>query len=269
MIAGCLFCFVSAFMGVSPLYPAPAVNEELQYKHINFDYVTCDVGIAYRSTPYGMDISVSAIALGKFEDFRRWRVEKVKLRLGDERIRPDKCEKFFVRKASFWKYPAAVLWAVIGSQYTGLKDSGTIAEGLGKIGMAVGLGLLTLQAKGDIPGEVCTFYLKGRDAGSINYGVDSVRIEIRNQDTNDSEDIVVPLTREPQPGFDSHAYDKMSKEELSQRLEEIDAQVAGLEFQLKNCKSRQVSPCSDIQSKLDIIHEEQAVVYKAWANKSQ
>jgi hypothetical protein len=260
VIVGCLFFIVSLCRGAD-------AGEDLQYRRIKLDDVVCDVGIAYRNAPYGMDIAVSSVALGKFEDFRRWRVEKIKLRIGDARIRPDKCEKFFVRKASFWKYPAAILWAVIGSQYTGLKSSGTFAEGIGKIGMALGLGILTLQAKGDIPGEVCTFRLKQDIANSISYGVDSVRIEIRNQDTNESDDIAVILTRAPQSSHDSSFYSRMPKDELLSRLDQIDAHIAGLQSDLKLCRSDKDPQCADIESKLESMRAEQAIIYNTWASK--
>jgi hypothetical protein len=248
-----------------PLYAQ--TSEELQYKRVKLDDVTCDAGVACRKTPQGMDIVVSAIAFGKFQDFRRWRVEKIKLRIGDARIRPDNCQAFFVRKASFWKYPAAVLWAVIGSQYNGLNNYGTFAEGAGKIGMAVGLGILTLQAKGDIPGQRCIFYLRGDAANSINYGVDSVRIDILNNDTNQTENITVILEMPSQAKYDSDGYNNMTKDQLSSKLGEFDGKIAGLEEELESCKSSPGKQCRDIQSTIDTNRARQAMVYKAWSEK--
>ncbi len=265
IVFGIFLAIALAAACISPL--CAQTSEELQYKRVKLDDVTCDVGVAYRKTPQGLDIAVSAIALGKFEDFRRWRIEKIKLRIGDVRIRPDNCQTFFVRKASFWKYPAAVLWAVIGSQYSGLNDYGTFAEGIGKIGMAVGLGILTLQAKGDIPGQRCIFHLRGDVANSINYGRDSVRIEIWNNDTNQTEDIAAALERPVRPQNDSDNYKNMTKPQLSSKLEEISERISGLEAELESCKSSPGKQCGDIQSTIDMARSEQAMAYKALSEK--
>ena len=59
----------------------------------------------------------------------------------------------------------------------------------------------------------------------------------------------------------------MSKDELSSKLSEIDGQIAALEYDLEACKSGRTFQCTDIQSKIEFMREEQAIAYKAWTEK--
>jgi hypothetical protein len=250
------------------IFPAPcATGEELQYRKVSLDDVSCDIGIRYADTSEGMDVAVSAIALGWGTEFRHWRIDKIKLRIGNARIRPDKNELFFVRKESFWRIPAAVLWAVIGAMYESPEGTSQFDKVLTNIGLAAGLGILTLQAKGDIPGQKCVFHLKKDIAEKIAYGKDSIVISLNDEYTHESYDIRIGMTKAPAGEKNGPDYSGMSKEELQKTMMKIDEQATALEKDLSLYKYGQDPKYDDIQSRIESLRSEQARAYKAWTEK--
>jgi hypothetical protein len=214
-----------------------------------------------------MDVTVSAIALGWGAEFRHWRIDKIKLKIGDARIRPDKSDLFFVRKESFWRIPAAVLWAVIGAMYESPEGTSEFDKVLTNIGLAAGLGLLTLQAKGDIPGEKCVFHLKKDIADKIAYGKDSIIVSISDSYTHENYDIRIGMTRAPSKEAKGPHYGGMTKEELQKTMVGLDEEAVALEKDLSSYKYGQDPQYDEIQARIEDLRSEQARAYKAWSEK--
>ena len=137
--------FAAATLAVWPI-SAYAQDEEVQYKSFKLDKETCDAAILYRNTGDGLFVGVSAITLGKGAEFRKWEVTDIRLRINGRAVRPDKSEPFFTTKESFFRFPAAVLFAAVGA--LGTYSGSGLSQGISAAGMAIGLGLLVLQAKG-------------------------------------------------------------------------------------------------------------------------
>lgn len=168
------FCLILLACSLCPAQDA----EEIQYQSVKVGKVNCDIGILFRKLPEGgTEVIVSAIAKGKGANFRVWEVEDIKLEIGDETIRPYSSQKFYTTQSSILRYPAAVVFGAIGTQYEmyGKNSSVVLKPGaqpiqlkrtglqtvIDKAGMTAGLGLLVTQAKGEITGLKCAFRVNG------------------------------------------------------------------------------------------------------------
>lgn len=244
------------------LFPALSLaQEESQYRKFKFDKATCDVGIIYKTTPEGLDIGVSAIALGKGADFRRWRINDIRIHAAGGVERPVKSEKFFVNKESFFRVPAAVLFAVIGAMDPGY-STGSVSKGVNRAGMAVGMGLLALLAEGDIPGERCSFSLDNETISNMNSGRDAIIITIENPDAHQSETIKIGIAK-PSPGVPEKDYTKMSRSELETLVDDLGSKAASLEESQKEYKYGTDPEYDVIQRKIEDFQTERGVAYKA------
>lgn len=241
-------------------------QEEIQYRKVKVENASCELGILYQKTAEGMSIGISAVATGKGADFRKWRVAKVRLKMGRERIKPDVSGKFFIREESFMRVPAAVLFAVIGAMYEAPDGTSKFDETLGKVGLALGLGLLVLQAKGDIPGERCIFRLKNETADRIAYGKDAIEITIEDPDRHRTRDISIGIT-EPAAAGAAPDYGKMSREDLGRLVDELGSKVATLERRQEDYKYGRDPEYDELQARIDGLRTEQGKVFKVWAEK--
>jgi len=147
-----------------------------------------------------MDITVSAIATGKGADFRKWKIANMRLDIADTKLKPapDTSDNFYVTRESLFRYPAAIVFAAIGTQYEvpGIA-TGSVAGVMGKIGMAAGLGLLTSQAKGEITGLKSVFRLDKTALSDFKTKSGILRITIQNTDDHRKEKITVSLKYQP------------------------------------------------------------------------
>jgi len=242
-------------------------EEESQYRKFKFDRATCDVGIRYKASGEGLDIGVSAIALGKGANFRRWRVSDIRLHVAGGVERPVKSEKFFVNKESFFRVPAAVLFAVIGAMDPG--PSGTsLSKGINRTGMAVGMGLLVLLAEGDIPGERCSFSLDGKTASAIGGKNDAIIITIENPDVHEKETIRIGITK-PDTSSAEKDYSAMSSNELSSLVSDLGGKTAALEEEQKGYKYGKDPEYDIIQRKIESFQTERGLAYKALLEKEE
>ncbi len=162
-------------------------TEEVQYVDLKGDRAKCDTATLYKPTLQGMDVTAATVVTGKGADFRKWKVDDVRMNLDGEVIKPDKEEDFYIEKDSYYRGAATVTFAAIGSQYkrhadkaqsggvcpvTGQKKEvsdrkDTIHDGIDRAGMAAGMGLLASQARGSIPAKKVTFKLDKKQAKKI------------------------------------------------------------------------------------------------------
>lgn len=166
-----------------------------------------------------MELKVAAVATGKGADFRKWEVIDIKLDAGGEVVRPSSSEKGWGGEESFFRLPAAFIFTAIGTQYerygsecssgktcsvTGQTAGGdahpgykgSAARAIDKAGMAAGMGLLTSQAKGEIPILKCSFLLDRDLIAKFLEGKLKVRLNIENKHKNDIKKTEIDLTKQ-------------------------------------------------------------------------
>jgi len=260
---------VSALMigaALAVAFPACA-QEESQYKKFNMDNETTDAAIMYKVKPDGMYIAVSAVTTGKGAEFRKWEVTDIRLRIAGEAIRPDSYGRFYVTKESIFRYPAAVLFAVIGAT---VNASGSeLSKGVTRVGAAIGLGLLATQAKGDITGRNAAFKLSGDIAGKIGEK-DAVEITTEDTDLHLKDVIRTGLTPAQAVARRPLAdYSGMTKDEIFTKMDMMKSEIKDLETRQASYKYGTDPEYDDIQQKIESLETERGLAYRAWYNKER
>ncbi|MDD3905856.1 MAG: hypothetical protein PHS46_04905 [Candidatus Omnitrophica bacterium] len=269
---GYLMPAVAVFTAITLLagtvFPLEMIGrEEMSYKKFKLEKATCEAAVFYKETSKGMDIGVSAIATGKGADFRKWRVTDIKIHAGDERIRPDQSDNFYVKEKSLWRVPAAILFAAIGTQ---INVSGTgLEQGIAKAGAAIGLGLLVLAAQGEITGNKCIFRLDNATADKVfsQDGFAEIRLEDADQHWQDT--IKIGMIRPEFKADDTGEYKKMSPEELLKLIDDLGGRVDGLEKEQAALKYG-VDPKYDrLQAEIEDLQTQRGIAYKIWFEKTE
>ena len=262
-----IFCvLISVAVAFSSL--SAHAGEEIQYKSFKFDRVSCEVGLLYKNTPGGMQIIVSAIAYGKGAEFRKWKISDVRISmggLGGTRIKPKKTNKFFVKKENFWKYPSAVLFTVIAAQ---MPASGSALEkGITRTGAAIGMGILTLAAEGDIAGERCVFDLDSSVADRIIEGADFIEITVENPDIHKSEAIKIGLEKGVPKAAACEECEKMSQDDLMNMIDKLEARIKELEAEQGEFKYGVDPQYDKIQYDIEYLQTKRGLAYQTWLEK--
>jgi len=242
-------------------------QEEIQYRRFKLEKASCDVGLLYRNTTGGMDIAVSAIATGKGAEFRKWTISDIKLNIGGERIRPDRSGKFYTTEESFFRIPAAILFAAIGTQID-VSGSG-LEKGIAKAGMAIGLGLLVLQARGEIAGENCVFNLSKDRVDRIEEGADAIDIIIENTDMHFKDTVKIGIAKAPSPAEVKTDRSKLSQDELLKKVDTLEGEVRELEKEQGPYKYGSDPQYDVIQRKIETLQTERALAYKTWFERNR
>lgn len=253
----------AVFAAASPAYP----QEEAQYKKFKMDNETTDAAIMYKVRSDGMDVAVSAVTMGKGSEFRKWEVTDIRLRIAGEAVRPDSYGRFYVTKESIFRYPAAVLFAVIGG-FSTYGQSGLNA-GVTAAGMAIGLGLLATQAKGDITGRNASFKLAKELSDKIGEG-DAV--EITTEDTAYHWKDVVRTGLIPPSAVDKTPqadYSGMAKDEIFKKMEIMKSEIESLESRQASYKYGQDPEYDEIQDKIESLETERGLAYRTWYKKER
>lgn len=246
---------------------ASSAQDDMRYRKVTIDQASCDVGVLYKVRPGGLDVVVSAIATGQGAEFRKWKVTDIRLRIGSAKIRPHAEGKFFVNKESFFRVPAAVVFAALGTQVTGQGNS--LAQGITRAGATVGLGLLALTAKGDIAGERCVFKVEDPLATSINESIDAIEITVQNDDMHAKELIEVGLEKPEQAPALAPEYGKLTQDELRAAINAMAVQVGEFEKEKEGLR-RGVDPRYDeLQRKIDFLETRRGIAYKIWFERKQ
>ena len=240
-------------------------QEEIEYKKFKSDDASCDVGIRYKKTPKGIIVGVSAIATGRGSEFRKWSVSDIKLRIGGERYRPDQESKFYVTEESYFRVPGAILIGVLA----GLHDYGgsNFNNTLSQVCVGIGVGLIALQAKGEITGERCAFYLPPDVFERLKEGEDSIEIAIANEDRHLKESIRIGIVR---PSFDTetkYGFSGMSESAILDRMDSLKSQIVSLEEEQSAYKYGQDPQFDVIGRRIDSLETERGLAYKAWFDK--
>jgi hypothetical protein len=242
-------------------------QEEVEYKKFKFDESSCDVGVHYKSGSKGLSIGVSAIAMGKGSEFRKWEVSGIKIDIDGKRFRPDKESFFYVTEASFFRVPCAILFAAIGA--FGEYGGSDLNNNLSKIGVGLGMGFIALQAKGEITGKRCVFNISDDKLDKINEGRDFVDITIENEDLHLKEDIKIAVIRPRGELGDRYNFSGMTQDGISSLMDSLKDKIAELEKEQADYKYGQDPEFDVIQKKIELCETERGMAYKAWFDRKE
>lgn len=243
-------------------------QEEIQYKRFNLEEVTCDVGILYRQTPQGMEIGVSAIATGRGAEFRKWKVKDIWLSLDDGKTRPARTDKFYVTKESLFRLPAAVVFVAIGAFDKG-PDGSQLSQGVTRAGMALGMGLLVLQAQGDIAGERCIFKVDQGQMDRMRDGADALEVTVEHPDLHLSETIRIGVAKLPLKEEKRYDFSRMSQDDLVKMVDTLGQEVEALERERKEFRYGVDPEYDTVQRKIEGLQTERGLAYKTWFEREQ
>ena len=246
-----LFCASPAFS-----------DEEVEYKKFKFDESSCDVGVHYKSSRKGLLIGVSAIATGKGAEFRKWKVSDIKINSDGRRSRPDKESNFYVTEESLFRVPGAILFAAIGA--FGEYGGSNLNNNLSKIGVGLGMGLIALQAKGEITGERCVFNIPPDRLDKIDEGRDYIDILIENEDLHLKESIKIAIIKPSGELSDKYNFANMNQSGLSDLMDTLKDRIAVLEKEQADYKYGEDPEFDVIQKKIESCETERGMAYKAW-----
>lgn len=260
-----MLAVVAAFTVTPPLH----AQEESQYKKFRMENESTDAAVIYKVRPDGMDVAVSAVTMGKGAEFRKWEVTDIRLRIGGNAVKPDSYGRFYVTKESIFRYPAAVLFGVIGA-FSTYGQSGLNA-GITAAGMAIGLGLLASQAKGEITGMNASFKLPGELAGRIG---DGAAVEITTEDKNFHwKDLIRTGLMAPadvaRAGQARPDYSGMTKSAIFTRMDTMKSEIDKLEIEQSSYKYGEDPQYDDIQRKIESLETERGLAYRAWYEKER
>jgi len=256
-----------AFLSAVTIFTGQLIfaQDETEYKKFKLEDASCDVGIRYIKTQEGLTVGVSAIATGKGAEFRKWKISDIKLRIGDSRFRPDKDGKFYVTEESLFRVPGAIAIAALAAvgDYSGASFETTVS----RVGVALGMGIIALQAKGEIGGARCVFYIPEGTAEKIVEGRDSIDIVIENEDQHLKDEIKIGLLKNIGDPAKKYDFGHMNAGELSDRMDNLKNEIVALEREQSAYKYGQDPEYDAIQKKIEKAETERGIAYKVWFEK--
>ncbi len=253
--------FICIILCASPSFS----KEEMEYKEFKFDDASCKVGVHYNSAESGLLIGVSAIATGKGAEFRKWEVSNIKVYIDGRRFVPDKESKFYVTEESLFRVPGAIVFAAIGG--FGEYGGSNFNNNLSKIGVGLGMGLLALQAKGEITGERCVFNIPTDKLEKIDEGRGFIEITIEDEDMHLEESIKIAIIKPSGELSDKYNFSNMTESGLSGLMDTLKDRIAMLEKEQSDYKYGRDPEFDVIQKKIESCEAQRGMAYKAWFEK--
>lgn len=238
-----------------------SAGESVEYRQFALEKVTCDAAVSYKTTKDGLEVKVAAVAYGKGSEFRKWDVTDIRLHIGRQAITTENSSKFFVKKESIFRYPAAVVFAAIGTQIS------TAGSGFNKAitatGATIGFGLLALMAEGDITGERDIFNLSWDTVDKINEIGDYVSITVEDTDEHLKETVRIALMKAPieEPRFD---FSNMRQDELLQIMDTIGSQINTIRNNQSKYERGFDKEYEEMQGRIESLETERAHAYETW-----
>jgi len=249
-------------ISVMAIATVPSYGEEIQYKKFKMENEITEAAIKYTIKPDCMDVAVSAVTTGNGAEFRKWEVTDIRLRIAGTAVRPDSYDRFYVTKESIFRYPAAVLFAVLGATVNA--EGSGLAKGVTRVGAAIGLGLLAATAKGNITGEKALFKLSGELAGRIGEGD---AIEITTEDTSFHwKDVICTGLMAPKAVIQIPApdYSGMTKLQIFKKMDIMKSEIEELESRQSSYKYGEDPEYDDIQRRIESLETERGMAYRVW-----
>lgn len=249
------------------LCPAVAFSgEEIEYKEFKFDDALCNVGVRYKNTEKGLLVGVSAIATGKGSEFRKWEVSDIKISIDGRRFRPDKDAKFYVTEDSLFRVPGAIVFAAIGA--FGEYGGGNLNNNLSKIGVGLGMGLIALQANGEIAGERCVFKIPPDRLDTLSEGRDFIEISIKNDGLHRKESIKIAIIKPSGELIDRYDFSNMTQDGLSELMSSLKDRITVLEKEQADYKYGSDPEFDVIQKKIESCETKRGMAYKVWFERN-
>lgn len=240
---------------------------DMRYRRIGLEDAACDVGLLYSPRSSGADIVVSAIATGKGAEFRKWEVTDMRLRTPAGRLRPSAEGKFFVNKESFFRVPAAVVFAALGTQIPA--SGNTFSKGITRTGAAIGLGVLALTAKGDMAGRRCVFSLDAAAAAEVAGGDVCVEITIENRDLHLKRSVEACLGKPEAGPAKAPDYGAFTQDELRSSINALGMEAEMLRKEQAAFKGGADGQYEEMQRKIDDIETRRGIAYKVWYERDR
>ncbi|MCX5667658.1 MAG: hypothetical protein NTY34_05040 [Candidatus Omnitrophica bacterium] len=237
-------------------------NEDVEYKKFKFEESSCDVGVHYKSAQKGLFIGFSAIATGKGAEFRKWKVSDIKVNVDGRRFKPDKESNFYVTEESLFRVPGAIVFAAIGA--FGEYGGSNLNNNLSKIGVGLGMGLIALQAKGEITGERCVFNIPPDKLDKISEGRDYIEILIENENLHLKESIKIAVIKPSGELSDKYNFANMTQDGLTDIMDTLKDRIVVLEKEQADYKYGQDPEFDVIQKKIESCETERGMAYKSW-----
>lgn len=234
-------------------------QEEIEYKKFKLEDASCDVGVRYKSTEKGLIVGVSAIATGKGSEFRKWDISDIKMRIGNDRLKPDEESKFYVSEESFFRIPGAVIFAAIGA--FGEYGGSNLNNNLSKVGVALGLGLIALQAKGEITGRRAIFYIPGDIVTKIDEGKDMIEILLENENKHVKDEIKIGLIKPGVSVLRKYDFKDTGEEDLSKMTELLKKEIVLLEQEQSAYKYGVDPEYDSLQRKIENLEAQRGLAY--------
>jgi hypothetical protein len=238
-----------------------AYEQDIEYRQFRLSDVSCDVAVSYRSTDDHLEVAVSAVAYGNGFEFRKWAVTDIKLSINAARVRANKENRFYATKESLFRFPAAVVFAAIGTQLD--VPGSALRQGITKAGMAAGLGLLVMTAKGDIAGQTNFFDLGWDTVDSIYEGRDFIEITVENTDMHLKKTMKINLMKGP-PKERRFDFGNMRQDELAQIMDTLEDQICNIRKNQVKYKYGIDLEYGEMQNKIEALEVERAEAYKVW-----
>lgn len=241
-------------------------DEEVEYKKFKFEASSCDVGVRYKSAQQKeLLIGVSAIATGKGAEFRKWKVSDIKINFDGRRFRPAEESNFYVTEESLFRVPGAIVFAAIGA--FGEYGGSNLNNNLSKIGVGLGMGLIALQANGEITGKRCVFKIPPDELDKIDAARDYIYIIIENEDLHLKESIKIAIMKPSGQLSDKYNFDKMTQGDLSKLMNTLKDKITMLEKEQTNYKYGQDPKFDVIQKEIESREAQRGMAYEAWFEK--
>jgi len=243
-----------------------SAKDNAEYRQFTLGKVSCDAAVSYKTTKDGLEVKVAAVAYGKGSEFRKWDVTDIRLHIGREAITTENSSRFFVKKESVFRYPAAVVFAALGTQASAAGSG--FNKAVTATGATIGFGLLALMAEGDITGERDIFTLSWDTADKITEPGDCILITVEDTDEHLKETVRIALMKAPpeEPRFD---FTHMRQDELLQIMDTLGAQINTIRNNQSKYKRGADKEYDEMQGRIEALETERAHAYKTWFERGR
>ena len=130
------------------------------------------------------------------------------------------------------------------------------------------MGLIALQAKGEITGERCVFNISPDRLDKISEGRDYIEILIENEGLHLKESIKIAIIKPSGELSDKYNFADMTQGGLSGLMDTLKDRIIVLEKEQADYKYGQDPEFDVIQKKIESCETERGMAYKAWFERN-
>jgi hypothetical protein len=133
--------------------------------------------------------------------------------------------------------------------------------------MAVGLGLLVLQAQGDIAGERGVFKLDKALKDKISEGQDEIVIVVENTNIHERKTINIGIVKPVEGRAPKIDYGSMSKDALSKMADDLETRIRVLKDEQASYRYGEDPKYDELEERIEELQTEHALAYNARLRK--